>query len=180
MLQQGRRNRPGFIFEQCAFRQVKKFGNPFSFSTSSMPCCGHFLLSKVTGSIHICLLGLPQIIFEMRISRSKIKPEIAPVMPGTENESVESESQSCVELTKCHRCFEMVSPFELPEHLDYHLAQDISKQMRQETGHERQQPSSSSRKVARTQTGKRKKGNSVEQPDPKKQRDISAFFTKKL
>ena len=30
---------PGFIFEQCAFTQVNKFGNPFSLSTSSINGC---------------------------------------------------------------------------------------------------------------------------------------------
>ena len=42
--------------------QANKFGNPFSFSTSSMHGCQRVLLLKVTGSIHGCLLGLPQII----------------------------------------------------------------------------------------------------------------------
>ena len=31
-----------------------------------------------------------------------------------------------MEMSKCDRCSELVSPFELPEHLDFHLAQDSS------------------------------------------------------
>ena len=66
-------NQAGFIFEECAVTKLK-FGNPFSLSTSSMPSCRHPLLSRVTGSTHSCLLGLPPMIFELRISRSRIKP----------------------------------------------------------------------------------------------------------
>ena len=86
-----------------------------------------------------------------------------------------------MELTKCERCSEMVSPFEMPEHLDFHVAQDISAQMRRESVQERRVLQSSSKGQATA--AKRKKGagsaSSVE-PDPKKQKNISAFFTKKL
>ena len=34
--------------------------------------------------------------------------------------------------TSCEKCGQRISPFELPEHLDFHLAQDLEKQLRQE------------------------------------------------
>ena len=39
-----------------------------------MPSCWHFLLLKATGSIHSCLLGLPDVNSKMRISLFKNKP----------------------------------------------------------------------------------------------------------
>ncbi len=44
----------------------------------------------------------------------------------TETSFVDSEE------TSCEKCGQRVSPFELPEHLDFHLAQDLEKQLRQE------------------------------------------------
>ena len=93
-----------------------------------------------------------------------------------QNCEITSEELSDIELVKCERCSEMVSPFELPEHLDYHVAQDVSAQMRREVVQEQRNLQAS--KMAPS-SGKRKKNTHTVEPDPKKQRNISAFFTKK-
>ena len=96
-----------------------------------------------------------------------------------------------VEKEPCEKCGQEVSPFEMPEHLDFHLAKDLQAELRRE---ERQQrPLQTASKNDRTQAtsaaaGKRKnqtaskstngiKGTSDN--DAKKQKTISSFFTKK-
>ena len=44
-----------------------------------MGSCRDFLLLKATGTIHSCLLGLPQMNNKLHISRSKIKPGLAAI-----------------------------------------------------------------------------------------------------
>jgi DNA polymerase eta len=83
-----------------------------------------------------------------------------------------SENNSAVEREPCEKCGRLVSPFDLPEHLDFHLAKELQSEMsRSEVG------------VVRTviMPGKRKRNEDEEKvaPGGKKQRDISSFFQKK-
>ena len=48
----------------------------FLFQPAACKACQVLLLIKATGSIYSCLLGLPQIIFDLHIFRSKIKPAV--------------------------------------------------------------------------------------------------------
>ena len=104
------------------------------------------------------------------------KDQVSSDSEREQNCESKSEKLCDVELIKCERCSEMVSPFELPEHLDYHVAQDVSAQMRREVVQEQRNLQAS--KMAPS-SGKRKKNTHTVEPDPKKQRNISAFFTKK-
>ncbi len=101
-----------------------------------------------------------------------------------------------VETVACEKCGKEVSPFELPEHLDYHLALELQAQLKQQERQERQhlatksiihspqssgQGSGSSSNVS----GNNKRKGHHHQPSPsslqdaKKQKTISSFFTKK-
>ncbi len=82
---------------------------------------------------------------------------------------------------KCDKCGKFISEFELPEHLDFHMAKELQAEMsRQERPiatrmTETVQPSSSSSRVT-----KRKKGAAAGLPNVKckKQRDITNFLKK--
>ena len=78
-----------------------------------------------------------------------------------------------VELVQCDRCDKMVSPFELPEHLDFHVARDLYENMKREDQAQRTVT------PVPVVTAKRKSKTTSKEPSPKKQRNITAFFTKK-
>lgn len=46
-------------------------------------------------------------------------------------EMLREEARQSVEMVQCDQCPQLVSPFELPEHLDFHFAQKIQSEMRQ-------------------------------------------------
>jgi len=99
----------------------------------------------------------------------------------------------------CEKCGQQVSPFEMPEHLDYHLAKELQAELRREENNQRRQqnepPSSSA--SAKQASGNKRKGHSAAiagsssassgsqkvmktQPhDSKKQKTISSFFGKR-
>merc|ERR1739844_811253 len=91
----------------------------------------------------------------------------------------------------CEKCGQEVSPFEMPEHLDYHLAKELQAEMRREETNQRrqnqiEQPSapkvaaSTERKGQSTSSGSASQNRMMPRPpDPKKQKTISSFFTKK-
>ena len=59
-----------------------------------------------------------------------------------------------VEKEVCEKCGQDVSPFEMPEHLDYHLAKELQAELRrQEVA---QNPPSTLPKIAESNTKKRK------------------------
>ena len=91
----------------------------------------------------------------------------------------------------CEKCGQQVSPFEMPEHLDYHLAKELQAELRREEDNQRrqnEQPSlvakaSNKRKghsagIAGVSSGSQKVMK-MQPPDSKKQKTISSFFGKK-
>jgi len=91
----------------------------------------------------------------------------------------------------CEKCGQQVSPFEMPEHLDYHLAKELQAELRREEDNQRrqnEQPSlvakaSNKRKghsagIAGASSGSQKVMK-MQPPDSKKQKTISSFFGKK-
>lgn len=93
-----------------------------------------------------------------------------------EEESVISEVEHLM-LEKCDKCGKNVSPFDLPEHLDFHMAKDLQHELRQQDQQVQVQQRSS---VILKSTAKRK--GQLEKSDSggnKKQKTIATFFTKK-
>ena len=90
--------------------------------------------------------------------------EAKPVIPAEEPE---------IELVKCEKCSQNISPFELPEHLDYHMAKELQDQLRREN----MGPAPS----GQSNFGSNKrKGQAVQKvADAKKQKTIASFFAKK-
>ncbi len=83
------------------------------------------------------------------------------------NEATTSEAvgfEVAEELQKCEKCGKSVSPFDLPEHLDFHLAQDLQRQIRKEDFGKRKLPEKCEDK---------QEGN-----ESKKQKTIMSFFKK--
>ena len=76
----------------------------------------------------------------------------------------------------CEKCGEKISPFEIPEHMDFHVAQELQAEIRQ-------QPMAvrtvfiNSEKQSKRKT-KTEPGNNEQQPS-KKQKNIMSFFGKK-
>jgi len=91
----------------------------------------------------------------------------------------------------CEKCGQEVSPFEMPEHLDYHLAKELQAEMRREETNQRRQNQSEQPSAPKVASSTKRKGQSTSSgsasqkvmmprpPDSKKQKTISSFFTKK-
>merc|ERR1719162_1484783 len=89
------------------------------------------------------------------------------------------------------KCGQEVSPFEMPEHLDYHLAKELQAEMRREETNQRRQNQSEQPSAPKMASSTKRKGQSTSSgsasqkvmmprpPDSKKQKTISSFFTKK-
>ena len=105
--------------------------------------------------------------------------------PKADNQS--SCSKSCAkpvakkpenEMEQCEKCSSLVSPFEMPEHLDFHLAQDLQKEINSED-----RPAE--RVTVRTvvvpsKPGKRKGREGAARADQsKRQKNITSFFQTK-
>merc|ERR1712062_837897 len=90
-----------------------------------------------------------------------------------------------VELVACEKCGKEVSPFELPEHLDYHLALELQAQLKQQERQERQQQHLATKSIIRPPQSVSGNNNRQGHHQPssmqeaKKQKTISSFFTKK-
>ena len=88
-----------------------------------------------------------------------------------------------IDKVKCDKCDKEVSPFELPEHLDYHLALEVQAQFKQEQRNQivQQREERLEQIPLPKSTGKRKNKTSVktDKPEMKKQKTISSFFSKK-
>jgi hypothetical protein len=76
---------------------------------------------------------------------------------------------------RCEKCGETVSPFEMPEHMDFHLAKELQAEMRQQPMAVRTVFVNSA--ASKRKNSKSEAGNS-EQPS-KKQKNIMSFFGKK-
>jgi len=91
----------------------------------------------------------------------------------------------------CEKCGQGVSPFEMPEHLDYHLAKELQAEMRREETNQRRQNQIEQPSAPKVAASTKRKGQSTSSgsasqnlmmprpPDSKKQKTISSFFTKK-
>ena len=90
--------------------------------------------------------------------------------------NADKEESAQIEMAKCEKCDQEVSPFEMPEHLDYHLAKDLQDELRNEVRiAEKKEP-----KMAVAPTSKKRtKGQTSNQSVDKKQKTISSFFAKK-
>jgi len=73
------------------------------------------------------------------------------------------------DLVSCEKCAKLVSPFELPEHLDYHFALDIQRTERPVTA--------GTTSIERT-AEKRKRDSPADSGDKKRKSDISSFFSR--
>ena len=98
-----------------------------------------------------------------------------------EDEKVITERENeASEMVKCDKCPKMVSPFDLPEHLDFHLAQDLQKELRREDAATMTNQAPVVKTVVKTvvinKTNKRKKDEKKDAR--KKQKNITSFFTK--
>ena len=95
-------------------------------------------------------------------------------------------SSSSVNKERCEKCGQQVSPFEMPEHLDYHLAKELQAQLSREENNQNRRNEPLVAKVAAAPKNKRKgrpssaaAQNVIIPPDAKKQKTISSFFGKK-
>ena len=84
----------------------------------------------------------------------------------------------------CEKCGQQVSPFEMPEHLDYHLAKELQAQLSREENNQNRRNEALVAKVAAPKNKRKGRPSSAAQkviipPDAKKQKTISSFFGKK-
>ena len=89
---------------------------------------------------------------------------------------IEAERSKSIDNEECSKCGQMISPFEMPEHLDYHLAKDLQKEEKA-TVRTVVMPNNTEKKGRKG--SKRKIPDSkkvVSSPDNKKQ-NIRNFFT---
>ena len=90
------------------------------------------------------------------------------------SKTLEEESSNIskeIETVKCEKCLKEVSPFEMPEHLDFHLAQELQQEIRRSDMENRQQNIPIKRKMVAV--------NSQNENTAKKQRNIKSFFQKR-
>ncbi len=83
----------------------------------------------------------------------------------------EEKVMSSPERVTCERCSRLISPFELPEHLDYHLARDLQNEMSREEGPIQV-------KTIYKEVKRKRKEEDTEKVADKKQRHITSFFKK--
>ena len=101
-----------------------------------------------------------------------------PKETDTGSTSTDTDKVNSIEMVKCEKCDKEVSPFDLPEHLDYHVAKELQNEFRKEFA-PRPLASHNSQKPISSTNGKRKSNGNATQMDSKKQKTISNFFLKK-
>ena len=80
-------------------------------------------------------------------------------------------------MIECEKCKCKISPFDLPEHLDFHLAKELQDEFRKsETTIRTTAPSVS---LATSSNTKKRKNDHSNDTESKKQKSISSFFIKK-
>ena len=80
-------------------------------------------------------------------------------------------------MIECEKCKCKISPFELPEHLDFHLAKELQDEFRKsETTIRTTVPPVS---LATSSNTKKRKNDHSNDTESKKQKSISSFFIKK-
>lgn len=88
-------------------------------------------------------------------------------------ENISPEKEKVVE--PCPKCDKLISPFDLPEHLDYHMALDLQAELRKD----QPKPQVHTVHVNTALKSKRKKPSEpIEKPDTKRQKNIASFFQK--
>ncbi len=115
---------------------------------------------------------------------SKIRTEVSKRVERLRNEAAgegtsSSSNVAAEERVGCEKCGKMVSPFELPEHLDFHMARELQVELSREVA--RAAPVAAAARTSSTPTkaGKRKKNRiHVDSRGSKKQRNIASFFKK--
>lgn len=135
------------------------------------------------------------------VEKNETKEEISASDQSDDKALLQSES-SCIydieplvtqpnedqdETIECEKCGKAVSPFELPEHLDWHIAKDLAKELQSELQREQveigrtnapnviaQSSSSSNPRGKRKQSDREKT-----KVEAKKQKTIASFFTKR-
>ena len=79
-------------------------------------------------------------------------------------------------MIECEKCKCKISPFELPEHLDFHLAKELQDEFRKsETTIRTTVPPVS---LATSSNTKKRKNDHSNDTESKKQKSISSFFIK--
>ena len=101
-----------------------------------------------------------------------------PKETDTGSTSTDTDKVNSIEMVKCEKCDKEVSPIDLPEHLDYHVAKELQNEFRKEFA-PRPLASHNSQKPINSTNGKRKSNADATQLDSKKQKTISNFFLKK-
>ena len=135
------------------------------------------------------------------VEKNEIKEEISVSDQSDDKVLPESKSSSCIsdieslvtqpnedqdETIECEKCGKAVSPFELPEHLDWHMAKALAKELQSELQREQVEidrtnaPNVIPQTSTQSQRGKRK---NCEKPsakvEAKKQKTIASFFSKR-
>jgi DNA polymerase eta len=98
----------------------------------------------------------------------------AATLPASEEAVLAAGSCESGDEVVCSKCSSRVSPFDLPEHLDYHFAQELEQQQ-EEAGR-------GVKTIILPPPGKRKRPLEAREDSAKRKRnsvDISSFFTKK-
>ncbi len=101
----------------------------------------------------------------------------------TVSKQLPSIEEGAQELVTCEKCGKSVSPFELPEHLDFHMARELQREL------SRQEAAASAplvqQKTLASATGGKRKGKEASAVEANKKskktthRDIASFFNKK-
>ena len=113
------------------------------------------------------------------------------VLPESKSSSCISDIESLVtqpnedqdETIECEKCGKAVSPFELPEHLDWHMAKALAKELQSELQREQVEidrtnaPNVIPQTSTQSQRGKRKQPSA--KVEAKKQKTIASFFSKR-
>ena len=86
------------------------------------------------------------------------------------------------ETIECQKCNKAVSPFELPEHLDWHMAKELQSELQREQVEmgRTNAPNVIPQTSSQCQRGKRKQSDKPSaKVEAKKQKTIASFFTKR-
>jgi len=84
-----------------------------------------------------------------------------------------------IEMIQCEKCICKISPFELPEHMDFHLAKELQDEFRKsEMANRTTTVPQASFTTSKSNSKKRKSNQSNDITESKKQKSISSFFIK--
>ena len=81
-------------------------------------------------------------------------------------------------MIQCEKCICKISPFELPEHMDFHLAKELQDEFRKSEMANRTTTVPQASFTTSKSSKKRKSNQSNDITESKKQKSISSFFIK--